>query len=227
MSIGLGDLKIEGMEEAKKLLSPERLKKVLLKTINDTAYFDVKSDLKNEMQRVFDRPTPYTLNSVFTRLNPGDMSVDIGLKEWGGKGTPASEYLKPQIFGGTRPKKRSESYLGRYYVPGAAIKLNKYGNISGAQITEVGYMANITPGSRKRKKRPRNYFIIRSPGRNLKPGVYEKMANGSIRPMLFFIEQPHYEIRLRWNEVIADSISRNIQRRFNEAFEAAFSVTLP
>jgi hypothetical protein len=169
---------LTGIEEIKKMLSKERLRKVLLDTINDTARLDVKPAIQNEMKRVFDRPTPYTLNSVYTKLHPADMSVDIGLKEWGGKGTAASEYLKPQIFGGSRKMKRSERHLGSYYVPGAGARRNKYGNISGSQITqilsalkalpEVGYMANVTERSRRRNKKPRNFFMVKNPGKGLR-----------------------------------------------------------
>lgn len=228
------EIELKGLEEIKKLLSPDRLKKALLDTINDTAYLDVKPAIQKEMKEVFDRPTPYTLNSVYTRLNKQDMSVDIGLKEWGGKGTPASEYLKPQIFGGGRPMKRSEKYLGNYYVPGAGARLNQYGNLSGAQITqilsalkafpEVGYMANITPGSRRRNRKPRNFFMIRNPGGHLRPGVYEKMSNGSIRPILIFIRSPNYTVRLRWFDVIKRAVNENLQKRFDQAFSRAFTV---
>ena len=224
------EMKIEGLEEVKKLLSKERIKKVLLEAINDTARLDVKPAIQEEMRKVFDRPTPYTLNSVYTKLNSADMSVDIGLKEWAGKGTPASEYLKPQIFGGGRPMKRSEKYLGSYYVPGAGARLNQYGNIPGSQITqmlsalkafpEVGYSMNVR--GKRGKGRIRNFFMIKNPGGNLHPGVYEKMANGSIKCILIFVRSPSYQVRLRWFEVIRDSFSKHVQQRFNQSFDKAF-----
>lgn len=223
--------KLEGIEEAKKLLSPERIKKVLLNAINDTARVDVKKDIIDEMKNVFDRPTPYTLNSVYTKLNTSDMSVEIGLKEWGGKGRSAAEYLKPQIFGGSRPMKRSESYLQSYYVPGSGVRLNAYGNIPGSTITqilsalkafpEVGYMANVTARSKGKNKRIRNFFIIKERGKGLKPGVYEGTSNG-VKPILIFIGSPSYQVRLRWAELIQNSFYKNIQHRFNESFERAF-----
>jgi len=227
------EFKLEGLEEVKKLLSKERIRKVLLNAINDTGRLDVKPAIQEEMKKVFDRPTPYTLNSVYTRLNSSDMSVDIGLKEWGDKGTAASEYLKPQIFGGSRPMKRSEKYLGSYYVPGAGARLNQYGNIPGSQITqilsalkafpEVGYLANVTDRSKGRRKgRIRNFFMIKNPGGNLHPGVYEKMANGSIKCILIFVRSPSYQVRLRWFEVIRDSFLKNVQHRFNQSFDRAF-----
>ena len=226
---------LEGLDSIKKLLSPEKLKKVLGQTINDTARLDVKKDLQDEMKKVFDRPTPYTLNSIYTRYNSADLSVEIGLKEWGGKGGSAAQYLQPQIFGGGRPKKRSEQYLGSYYVPGAGARLNAYGNMSGSQITQIlsalkalpegGYLANITPRSKQRNRKPRNFFMIRSSGKGLRPGVYEKMASGAVKPILIFIRQPSYSIRLRWFEVIEASVAKNVQKRFSENFDKAFRVT--
>ena len=226
------ECKLEGLEEVKKMFSSELMKKVLLNTINDTARLDAKPAIQEEMKKVFDRPTPYTLNSVYTKLNTQDMSVDIGLKEWGGKGTAAAEYLKPQIFGGGRPMKRSEKYLGSYYVPGAGARLNQYGNMSGAQITqilsalkafpEVGYLANVTGRSRKRNKKIRNFFMVKNPGGNLHPGVYERLGSGKIKPILIFIGSPHYTIRLRWFDVIQKAVNQNIQRRFNDAYNRVF-----
>jgi len=229
-------IELKGMDEVKKMFSSELMKKVLLNTINDTARLDAKEAVREEMKKVFDRPTPYTLNSVYTKLNTQDMSVDIGLKEWGGKGTAAAEYLKPQIFGGGRPMKRSEKYLGSYYVPGAGARLNQYGNMSGAQITqilsalkafpEVGYLANVTGRSRKRNKKIRNFFMVKNPGGNLHPGVYERLGSGKIKPILIFIGSPHYTIRLRWFDVIKKAVNENIQKRFDQAFRRAFTVKL-
>jgi hypothetical protein len=229
-------IELKGMDEVKKMFSSELMKKVLLNTINDTARLDAKPAIQEEMKKVFDRPTPYTLNSVYTKLNTQDMSVDIGLKEWGGKGTAAAEYLKPQIFGGGRPMKRSEKYLGSYYVPGAGARLNQYGNMSGAQITqilsalkafpEVGYLANVTGRSRKRNKKIRNFFMVKNPGGNLHPGVYERLGSGKIKPILIFIGSPHYTIRLRWFDVIKKAVNENIQKRFDQAFRRAFTVKL-
>lgn len=229
-------MEISGLDEVKKLLSKERIKKVLVNSINDTARLDAKPAIVNEMKKSFDRPTPFTLNSVYTRLNSAEMSVEIGLKEWGGKGTPASEYLQPQIFGGSRPMKRSERHLGSYYIPGSGARLNQYGNIPASQLTqilsalgafpEVGYAMNVTTGSRKRNKKPRNFFMIRHPGHGLHPGVYEKMANGSVKGILIYIGPPTYEIKLKWFEVIQAAFFNNIQRRFNENFNRAFTAKL-
>jgi len=55
---------LEGMENVKKMFSPDLMKKVLLNTINDTARLDAKPAIQDEMKKVFDRPTSYTLNSV-------------------------------------------------------------------------------------------------------------------------------------------------------------------
>ncbi len=48
-------MKLEGLEEAKKMLSSKKIKYALLNTINNTARLDVADDLRGEMKRVFDR----------------------------------------------------------------------------------------------------------------------------------------------------------------------------
>jgi hypothetical protein len=89
---------------------------------------------------------------------------------------------------------------------------------------EVGYMANVTGRSKKRNRKPRNFFMIRNPGSHLRPGVYEKLSSGAIKPILIFINNPQYTIRLRFFDVIEKAISKNIQRRFNDAVSRASSV---
>lgn len=87
---------IKGLDEVKSWLKsiPEKqIPFAMSKAINETAK-EVKADLVNEIKKVFDRPTSYTLNSVFIKpATKRDLTAIVGLKEWGGKGTPASKEL--------------------------------------------------------------------------------------------------------------------------------------
>src|SRR5262245_39031822 len=65
-----------------------------------------------EMQRVFDRPTPFTLNALF--VSPATkrrLEASVYFKDFAPKGTPAGKYLRPQIMGGGRNLKRMERLL--------------------------------------------------------------------------------------------------------------------
>jgi hypothetical protein len=67
------------------------------------------------------------------------------------KGTPASKFLAPEIYGGQRGQKRSERALTRYappdvkramgnrgyWVPGPGLTLNAYGNVSGSTMVQI------------------------------------------------------------------------------------------
>lgn len=128
----------------------------------------VREAIGVEMQRVFDRPTPYTQRALrIQRANKGNLSAHVGFKNEAGKGTPADKYLWPQVHGGSRSQKRSEKALDRiglprgYVVPGAGAEIDAYGNMSRGQIVrllsylqafgEQGYRANSTSASRARQ----------------------------------------------------------------------------
>lgn len=73
---------------------------------------EVKAEVRKEMPGVFDRPTLFTLNSVFMWLATKKyLSAEVCLKDFAPKGTPAVDYLVPQVYGGPRRKKRSERWL--------------------------------------------------------------------------------------------------------------------
>src|ERR1035441_633525 len=58
----------------------------------------IKAAEVDEMRRVFDRPTPWTLNSVFiTPATKDNLIARVWLKQDAAKGTPAAKYLLSEI----------------------------------------------------------------------------------------------------------------------------------
>lgn len=123
----------------------------------------VAEDLRHEMQVVFDRPTPATLDSLFIQpATKARMEAAVWIKDgrsttaggglvgqagkWG-KGRAAIKWLTPEVFGGPRSEKGVEGLLhrkgvlqkGQYIMPGDAMKgsLDKYGNISSGLMTKM------------------------------------------------------------------------------------------
>lgn len=138
------------------------------RAINATAV-QVQQALRDELPRVFDRPTPYIRNSIrITRwANKAQLYADIEPAYLGGKGVDPQNVLRAEVFGGARRLKRSEVALQRAGIlpagymtaPGKACPLDQFGNVRGSFIVQLlsyfqafgeqGYRANMTD---KRKK---------------------------------------------------------------------------
>lgn len=118
---------------------------------------EVKEGEIKEMQKIFNKPTPYTLNSIQTDTATKErLTAAVWFK------SQAEKYLGPQVFGGDRAFKRMEGALrrvgvlpaGMYCVPGQRAKMDQYGNMDRGQIVQIisyfqafgeqGYRANIT-----------------------------------------------------------------------------------
>jgi hypothetical protein len=143
-----------------------------------------KSDLRDEMLKRFNKPTPYTLNSLY--VSPATKNQPFASVEIKGdafKGRPPIKWLGPEIDGGARSMKGFELKLsgqsgGMYAVPSNRIsdQLDQYGNFSRAKIRLLlsrlsaasgsGYDANI--GKRTREKlRKRGVLNYQTRGRRL------------------------------------------------------------
>lgn len=173
----------------------------------------VEERLVSEMRVVFDRPTPWTLNSL--RVFPATkekLVARVWMKDEADKSSPATKWLTPEIYGGARPDKRAEVMLkqrgllpdGKYVVPGAGAKLDRYGNIPRGLLTKVmsgvggftqqGFDANATNSKRSRAKgNAKRYFVMYDSDR--KPiGIAERTGKGraSVAMLLAFVSRPSY-----------------------------------
>lgn len=211
------------------------------KALNATAQV-IKAEIRKAIPRVFDRPTPFTLNSLYlSAATKRNLFSEVWLKDFASKGTPAVKYLAPEVYGGPRRQKRSERALeragllpsGMFWAPGSGARLDKYGNITGGRITqilstlkafsEVGYAANITERSKKRNKRPRSYFVAKPAGGRLPLGVYERYGSKqrNIRPVLIFVRQPTYRQRLPFFKIARDVYRREFNQQFAKTWKEA------
>jgi hypothetical protein len=159
---------------------------------------DIHAEERKVMAEVFDRPTRFTLNSLYVKpATKTDLASAVLPKEGFGS-IPAWRFLGPQIEGGPRQKKSHERALERagilnrneYVVPGAGVKLDSHGNVPGPTIVRIlsqlgaaersaGYKANMTNRSRKRSVRRAGgqYFVMRKPG--APPGIYQRANQGA------------------------------------------------
>lgn len=163
MEIGYKVTGLTGIQKSLELIGND-LSFAMAKALTKTAYA-VKPKVVDKMKTVFDRPTPYSLNSLWVSPATKDrLESTIKLKDEKDKGgTEAHKYLGPEIFGGDRNLKRFEialQYAGvlpknMFIVPGAGAEIDRYGNMNNGQIIKIlsyfkafemtlGRRANIT-----------------------------------------------------------------------------------
>jgi len=190
----------------------------------------VKKELEQEMKRVFDRPTPYTLKALFLKAaRKKDLIATVGLKDWAYKGTAATKYLTPQIEGGTRGSKRSEVLLrnrgilgsNQYIVPGKGTRLNKYGNMTRGQIQKAlsNLKAQHDPLQNTTSKRKGTYFAGTINGT---PGIWERKGRW-VKPLFIFVKQPSYTKRFQFHEVAERTAAEHFEDEFDKAMTQALA----
>src|ERR1035437_173058 len=194
-----------------------------------------------EMRKVFDRPTPFTLNSTVVRpATKSKMFAELILKNANQKGAPPSVWLEPNIEGGVRQAKRTETMLrskgflpsGMFCVPGLGADLNRYGNISAGQLIKVmsalqampeqGYLANKSERlSARVNANAGTYFVGKPAGGYLPLGMYQRMPDGKLKSILVFVKTPHYHKILPFYELAREVFGSNFQAEFNKALRNA------
>lgn len=210
---------------------------------------DGQAAIVAEMPRVFDRPTRYTLNA--TRLIPAtakSLIATVAVKDQaGGTSTRPESYLLPEVEGGNRSEKRFERAL-RYQgllsknmraMPGDAIDLDTFGNISNRQIRTVLALAKKQGRSptvhkdtigRKIRITSRSDLFVGIPtqgsgkGRVKRkgalPGIYRREGH-RIRPLFIFTgATPNYRRRLDFDGVVAKVATTNFAVEFERAASA-------
>jgi hypothetical protein len=209
---------------------------------------DVRAAERQEMQRVFDRPTRYTLNSLY--VSPAT-KTRLEARVWVKDSERPSHYLLPEIYGGPRANKRFEDLLrqanilrgGERTVPGEGAKIDANGNMARSQIVQIlsqlqafntsGFDANAT-GSRKSKAKRAavRYFYAREgesrqgrgswkhgeKAQHLRSGIYVA-TGGQVRPVLVFVKGAKYKTRFRFFEVA----QRTVRAKFDGHFARAYA----
>ncbi|MBF0423242.1 MAG: hypothetical protein HQL73_09650 [Magnetococcales bacterium] len=191
----------------------------------------VRDELNREMRSIFDRPNPYTLNSL--RIVPSTKQT-LEAKVWFKDPPSGLHYLEPQVYGGGRQVKRFEKNLHRvgqmpagwFAIPTSAARTDAYGNISVGQLNqilsalrafpEVGYLANRTRDPR-RAKRNQPEFVVIGPGGSRPPGVYQRWPNGGFARVLAFVPSVSYRKRFDFFGIAQRVVAREMAGQFEKA----------
>lgn len=171
------------------------------------------------MGQVFDRPTPFTLNSLYVQpATKREPTAVVQFKEGFGS-VPAWRYLGPEVAGGARGAKSFELALqragllkpGEKVVPGAGAKLDSYGNMRGGDLAAILSQLKASPdpsqnatGSRRSRaaRTKGRYFVSRD--RGIPAGVYLAGSGRSITPVLLFVSATVYGKRFPFYETGRD-----------------------
>lgn len=199
-----------------------------------------QEDIKTEMQRVLDKPKPYTLGGTFMRPSTKTvLEAVVGLKDQAASGRPAGKYLQVQVSGGARRTTGYELALtklgalpaGQRAIPAKGAKLDRYGNLNQQQLTEI--IGALKSGARVFKGKGKRahaggYFIARrgvTQTAHLEPGIYyriERAGQSAIVPVLIFTERAQYHKTLD----IYRTVKRTVDKRFNTEFSSALQRAL-
>lgn len=168
---------------------------------------EVKDAEVKEMQRVFDRPTRWTLNSFQVTLDKARMEARVEIKD--GYWYRADNYLQTQIEGGGRKHKAFETALRRvgvlptgwFVVPGQKAALDGFGNISVGQIRQIlswfdaaemvaGSTQNMGEKGRERrrkgtKKRRGFEYFVAHPGSRVGRGSWKNGRRQNLQPGVY------------------------------------------
>lgn len=182
-------INIKGHKDVETMLSafPKQAVRAVETALDQTAR-EIWVGVKEEMRKVFDAPTAWTMRSpAYEKTRNHNMMVRIFYTE---PERMADHYLTPQVEGGPRKLKGFERALGNtMMVPGKGVKLDRHGNVSAGLIRQVlsvlgkaemtsGYMANKTARSAKKNKKERDFVFLPQRHGRLYPGVYQRYQTG-------------------------------------------------
>lgn len=203
----------------------------------------VRDQIKAYMPQVLERPTPYTLNSLFAKTATADrLEASVDFKDdraVTNGGTPATYYLMPQVEGGQRKTKRLEVALqavgalprGWFVVPGAGATVDAYGNVSRGQIVQVlsqlriqllaGSSRNMSFNRGKSisaQRRAGGRYFVQPVGGAATPGIYQREFLGrNVVPVFLFVKRAQYQRRFDFYRQARDCVTTVLPIEVNTA----------
>ena len=244
LNFNIADAAIRGLEQELKR-QEKKVRKGAAIALTKTAK-RAEAAIREDMPRVFDRPTRWTLNGLFTvpaNYRSGKFVAQVKAKDGvsatpstgrgsGKYGVPAAYYLETLVKGGQRSAKGYEKKLralgilgdNEFTVPGKAMRLNRFGNLTAATYSKIiadvqGANVGIQQGfgqSTTRRGR-KGYFY--SP--NLRPrGIYVRQSKKRIVPALVFVNgAPTYKPRLDFYGIADKTFLRYIDDELDAAID--------
>lgn len=212
------------------------------KALTKTAQ-DAKSAVVAEMEKAFDRPTKWTLNSLYVKsATKKTLAARVWIKNFAAKGPSPEDWLLPEVKGGARKLKRFERALqirglmpqGMTLVPTKYVDLDAYGNVSGSQVVRIlsylkafgeqGYRANITKEGRQKFQKKQGYGYFAGAPNGQTPGIWKRInfsTGSAIVPLFLYVPLPQYKPRLDFFGIGERVYSNRFKDHFRQALTEA------
>jgi hypothetical protein len=255
---------VNGLEQVRKALAdlPKKANFATVAAMNKSLEW-AETDVRREMRRVFDNPTPWVLNSLRMRYaTTREPVVRLAFKDRNSVESSRT-MVEPHVYGGQRHFKAMEARLmgigllpaGYNVVPGAAARLNGFGNMSQGQIsqilnvlgayTESGFnkanlntIKRLAKGGLKGSQYGQYGFVywvnrVGNPDprtRHLQPGVYQRVKTGlgsTLKPVLIFVKRANYKPRLDFYGIAKRTVNERFASEFDKAFALELSKSAP
>lgn len=188
-----------------------------------------KEEIERQLPSLIDKPTAFTMRGF--RLWPANKRTLVAVVDFRQSmtgGASAKDYLSALVYGGPRKIKNFERSLqragllpsGYMAVPGAAAKIDGYGNMSRAQIGQV--LAAVGAAKAKAKRATARYFVIKDKQSHLPPGIWMTSSKGAVQPVIMYVKKPAYRATLD----VPGIAKRVIDARFATELQAAMQQAL-
>ena len=214
---------ISGINEVQREL--ERIQKKLRddakKALNDTA-FKVKKAVDAEINKTFDNPVPFTQRAIgVEQATRENLTAKVFIRD------PQLKYLREHVEGGPRKAKKSEQRFTRdtnaaksFWIPGAGIKLNRFGNMTLATVKNIAAKLNA--------RGPYAGGVFFGQPEGMPVGIYARKGRGKrvtgLIPLLIQVDQPRYRKRFKFYEVAEQAASAELSRQMNRALAETIRV---
>ena len=211
-----------------------------------------RTKVQENMRQVFDRPTPWVINSL--RLKPAtktNLVAEVAFKDIN-SAESARTMVFPHVEAGTRRFKAMEARLmqaglmpaGYNAVPGEAAKMDANGNMNRGQITqllnvlqtyrEAGYnKADSRTVARLAKGTKTSYgfeYVVMRVGhprnKHLQPGVWQRVKTpfgSALKPVLLFVKRANYRKRLDFYGIVNQVAAQELRPQFDAALQQAMA----
>jgi len=185
--------------------------------LNETAKKAAKAQ-RAQARRIFDRPTPFLLNGIYSprgrgsfrgrRATKRDLSAVLipGLKgrnRFDDASARINEVIRIQTEGGTRlPKKRA------LVVPTSSARLNKYGNLTRNRVQTLLARSDVFSAGR---------------AQGLPPGIYQRNRGGGLKMLIAYEPDASYSKTFPYYRIAKGVVRSQFDKEFRKAFKKAVS----